>query len=158
MRTNEDRVGRRGTLAWVITGATDLYDDTVLPADGDVQWLFDRIGERLTQAGADAYRGSVVALLTLIADGVAHEQAALSFPASRVPPACSIAFCVDQGIGYDLARIGRRHGRDRRRSAAGAGRACRAAGIRLGTAGTWHVLSTRRAEPVQRPSSPPKVQ
>ncbi|MET8318491.1 protein phosphatase 2C domain-containing protein [Micromonospora sp. NPDC005189] len=105
-RANEDRVGHRGTLAWVIDGATDLYDDTVLPADSDVQWLVDTIGERLAQAGAGDYRGSAAALLTSIAADVAREQAALSFPASRVPPACSIAVCVDQGIGYDLARIG----------------------------------------------------
>ncbi|WP_433260957.1 protein phosphatase 2C domain-containing protein [Micromonospora vinacea] len=105
-RANEDRVGHRGTLAWVIDGATDLYDDTVLPADSDVQWLVDRIGERLTEAGLDEYRGPAAALLTSIADYVAREQAALPFPASRVPPACSIAVCVDQGTGYDLARIG----------------------------------------------------
>ncbi|MGA4727716.1 protein phosphatase 2C domain-containing protein [Micromonospora taraxaci] len=106
MRANEDRVGHRGTLAWVIDGATDLYDDTALPAGSDVQWLVDSIGERLTRAGADDYRGSAAALLTSIAADVASEQAALSFPAGRVPPACSIAVCVDQGVGYDLARIG----------------------------------------------------
>ncbi|MFF5199436.1 protein phosphatase 2C domain-containing protein [Micromonospora parva] len=106
MRANEDRVGHCGTLAWVIDGATDLYDDAELPADSDVQWLVDRIGERLTQACADNYQGSAAALLTSIADDVAREQIALSFPVSRVPPACSIAVCVDQRIGYDLARIG----------------------------------------------------
>ncbi|WP_181562646.1 protein phosphatase 2C domain-containing protein [Micromonospora noduli] len=105
-RANEDRVGHRGTLAWVIDGATDLYDDTALPADSDVQWLVDGISQRLTGAGADDYRGPAAALLTSIADDVARDQAALSFPASRVPPACSIAVCVDQGDGYDLARIG----------------------------------------------------
>ncbi|MGC4749661.1 protein phosphatase 2C domain-containing protein [Micromonospora sp. DT201] len=105
-RANEDRVGHRGTLAWVIDGATDLYDDTALPADSDVQWLVDMIGERLARAGANDYRASAGALLTSIAADVAREQAALSFPASRVPPACSIAVCVDQGTGYDLARIG----------------------------------------------------
>ncbi|MFI7605858.1 protein phosphatase 2C domain-containing protein [Micromonospora sp. NPDC049366] len=105
-RVNEDRVGHRGTLAWVIDGATDLYDDTVLPADSDVQWLVDRVGERLTQAGADDYRDCAAALLTSIAADVADEQATLAFPASRVPPACSIAVCVDQGTSYDLARIG----------------------------------------------------
>ncbi|MFF0318808.1 protein phosphatase 2C domain-containing protein [Micromonospora sp. NPDC005252] len=106
MRANEDRVGHRGTLAWVIDGATDLYDDKALPADSDVQWLVDSIGERLTQAGADDYRGSAAELLTLTAAEVAREQAALSFPPNRVPPACSIAVCVDQGTRYDLARIG----------------------------------------------------
>lgn len=105
-RANEDRVGHRGTLVWVTDGATDLYVDAALPADSDVQWLVDTIGDRLTRAGADAYRGSAASLLTSIAADVAHEQAVLSFPASRVPPACSIAVCVDQGTGYDLARIG----------------------------------------------------
>ena len=105
-RANEDRVGHRGTLAWVIDGATDLYADAALPADSDVQWLVDTIGERLVRAGADDYRGSAASLLTSIAGHVANEQMALSFPAGRVPPACSIAVCVDQGTGYDLARIG----------------------------------------------------
>ncbi|MEU5785301.1 protein phosphatase 2C domain-containing protein [Micromonospora lupini] len=105
-RANEDRVGHHGTLAWVIDGATDLYDDTALPADTDVQWLVDHLAERLTQAGADNYQGAAAALLTSLADDVARKQTALSFPERRVPPACSIAVCVDQGIGYDLARIG----------------------------------------------------
>ena len=105
-RANEDRVGHRGTLAWVIDGATDLYADTALPADSDVQWLVNGVGERLARAGAADYRGSAADLLASLAADVAREQEVLSFPASRVPPARSVAVCVDWGSGYDIARIG----------------------------------------------------
>ncbi|WP_276320373.1 protein phosphatase 2C domain-containing protein [Micromonospora zingiberis] len=106
VRTNEDRVGYGGTLAWVIDGATDLYQEAALPAESDVQWLVDTIGQYLSEAGADGYRGSAATLLEAVADDVAERQAALKFPAERVPPACSIALCVDQGTSYDISRIG----------------------------------------------------
>lgn len=105
-RANEDRVGHRGTLAWVIDGATDLYQEAALPADSDVQWLVDAVGQRLSDAGADGYRDSAATLLEAVADDVARRQAALGFPDSRVPPACSIALCVDQGSRFDISRIG----------------------------------------------------
>ncbi|BCJ62767.1 protein phosphatase 2C domain-containing protein [Micromonospora endophytica] len=105
-RTNEDRVGYAGSLAWVIDGATDLYPDAALPAESDVQWLVDTIGKYLSEAGAQGYRGAAAALLEAAADDVARRQKVLDFPAERVPPACSIALCVDQGPGYDISRIG----------------------------------------------------
>ncbi|MDG4797551.1 protein phosphatase 2C domain-containing protein [Micromonospora sp. WMMD1082] len=105
-RSNEDRVGYRGTLAWVIDGATDLYQEAVLPAASDVQWLVDTVAQQLADAGADGYRDSATVLLEAVADDVASRQAALGFPASRVPPACSVALCVDQGPRFDISRIG----------------------------------------------------
>lgn len=105
-RANEDRAGHRGTLGWVIDGATDLYDDAALPADSDVQWLVDTVGEQLTDAGAGAYRGDPAALLDTVAAEVARRQLAYGFPAERVPPACSIALCVDQGTGFAISRVG----------------------------------------------------
>ncbi|MFJ8582230.1 protein phosphatase 2C domain-containing protein [Micromonospora sp. NPDC093277] len=105
-RANEDRAGHRGTLAWVIDGATDLYQDGALPADSDVQWLVDTIDQHLTSAGEDGYHGAAASLLELIAGGIARQQRALGFPTDRVPPACSIALCVDQGVRYDISRIG----------------------------------------------------
>ncbi|SBT44594.1 protein phosphatase 2C domain-containing protein [Micromonospora narathiwatensis] len=105
-RANEDRAGHRGTLAWVIDGATDLYQDGALPADSDVQWLVDTVDQHLTSAGADGYRGAAATLLDIVADDVARQQRALGFPTGRVPPACSIALCVDQGLRYDISRVG----------------------------------------------------
>ncbi|GHJ16603.1 protein phosphatase 2C domain-containing protein [Micromonospora sp. AKA38] len=106
VRANEDRVGHRGTLGWVIDGATDLYDDAALPAGSDVQWLVDTVGERLTEAGADAYRDDPADLLDSVAAEVAQRQARLGFPDDRVPPACSIALCVDQGARFAISRVG----------------------------------------------------
>lgn len=105
-RANEDRLGFQGTMAWVIDGVTDLYEDSVLPADRDVHWLVDRTDRRLREAGADGYRGGGVALLESIADEAGGWQTAYNFPADRVPPACSIALCINQGTGYELVRIG----------------------------------------------------
>ncbi|MFG2054191.1 protein phosphatase 2C domain-containing protein [Micromonospora sp. NPDC048930] len=105
-RANEDRVGHCGTLGWVIDGATDLYDTAALPADSDVQWLVDTIGDRLTKAGADGYRGDPAVLLETVAAEVAQQQAAYEFPSDRVPPACSVAVCVDQGAGFAISRVG----------------------------------------------------
>ena len=105
-RANEDRVGYHGTLAWVIDGATDLYGDAALPADSDVQWLVDTIVEHLRRAGADGYHGAAATLLEEVATDVARQQVASGFPAERVPPACSIALCVDQGRQYEVSRIG----------------------------------------------------
>jgi hypothetical protein len=60
-RPNEDRAGHRGSLAWVIDGATDLYDDAALPAERDVHWLVDFVTEHLAEAGARGYRGQAAA-------------------------------------------------------------------------------------------------
>ncbi|MFY1702460.1 MULTISPECIES: hypothetical protein [Micromonospora] len=87
-------------------GATDLYHDAVLPAESDVQWLVDTVDELLAQAGAGHYRGPAAALLSTIADEVARRQITLGFPDERVPPACSIVLCVDQGTHYNIGRIG----------------------------------------------------
>ncbi|MFY1635193.1 hypothetical protein ACN27F_18280 [Solwaraspora sp. WMMB335] len=57
-RSNEDRVSHAGSLAWVIDGATDLYDDSALPAERDGVWLVDLIGALLAEAGTDGYQGS----------------------------------------------------------------------------------------------------
>ncbi|MFB9236291.1 protein phosphatase 2C domain-containing protein [Plantactinospora siamensis] len=103
---NEDRVGACGTLAWVLDGATDLYGNAALPAESDVQWLVDTVVRYLCEAGSASYRGSAADLLMEVAAAVAGEQARQGFPADRVPPACSVALCVDQGSRYDVARIG----------------------------------------------------
>lgn len=103
---NEDRVGSRGTLAWVIDGATDLYESAVLPAESDVQWLVDTLAWHLERAGSATYQGDATSLLLELGDVVARQQAELGFPADRVPPACSVALCVDQGPAYDTARVG----------------------------------------------------
>lgn len=105
-RANEDRAGQRGNLAWVIDGATDLYEDAALPAERDVHWLVDLVAERLGEAGAEGYRGSATTLLEDVAERVCQEQAALRFPAGRLPPAGSIAIAVDQGVTYQIARVG----------------------------------------------------
>lgn len=105
-RPNEDRVGRRGTVAWVIDGATDLYDDAALPAERDVHWLVDFVAEHLTEAGERAYRGPGAALLESIAERVCRQQKAYGFPGDRVPPACSVAVAVDRGDTYEITRIG----------------------------------------------------
>lgn len=103
---NEDRVGFHGTLAWVIDGATDLYDDAALPAERDVHWLVDFVVERLTEAGARGYRGSAAVLLEDVAEQACRQQEAYGFPTDRLPPACSIAILIDQGDRYEIARIG----------------------------------------------------
>ncbi|GAB3806531.1 protein phosphatase 2C domain-containing protein [Micromonospora zhanjiangensis] len=103
---NEDRVGCRGPLAWVIDGATDLYEEAALPADSDVLWLVDTLARHLDSAGTRGYRGSATELLTEISEIVAREQSALGFPVDRVPPACSVALLVDRGSRYDVTRIG----------------------------------------------------
>jgi hypothetical protein len=105
-RGNEDRVGHPGSLAWVIDGATDLYQDAALPADSDVQWLVDLVGQQLTDAGARGYSGAGAALLERVADEIAQRQTAHGFPTDRVPPACSIVVVVDQGDTYDITRVG----------------------------------------------------
>jgi serine/threonine protein phosphatase PrpC len=105
-RANEDRLGYRGTLAWVIDGATDLYHDAALPAGSDVQWLVDLVGQRLAEAGANGYRGTGSVLLDRIAEDVCQQQTAQGFPVDRVPPACSVAVAVDQGDTYDITRMG----------------------------------------------------
>ena len=104
-RTNEDRVGHSGTLAWVIDGCTDLHEDAFLPAGNDVQWLVDLVGDQLTRAGAAGYRGSGPELLASIADEVERQQTAHGFPTHRTPPACSIAVHVDQGATYEITRV-----------------------------------------------------
>jgi hypothetical protein len=106
LRPNEDRAGHRGSLAWVIDGATDLYDDAALPAERDVHWLVDFIAEHLGEAGARGYRGPAATLLDGIAELVSHQQQAYGFPADRLPPACSVALAVDQGDTYEITRIG----------------------------------------------------
>jgi serine/threonine protein phosphatase PrpC len=106
VRTNEDRTGHRGSLAWVIDGATDLYADSALPAESDVQWLVDFIGQRLTEAGAANYQGPAAALLDGIAREVHGELAALRFPADRMPPACSLVVVIDRPDSYEITRIG----------------------------------------------------
>lgn len=105
-RANEDRAGSAGTLAWVIDGATDLYDDTALPAESDVLWLVDTISQELRRAGLDQYHGNGPALLGHIAEQVSHQLTASAFPPDRVPPACSLAVVVDQGGTYEITRIG----------------------------------------------------
>ncbi|MFV2025215.1 protein phosphatase 2C domain-containing protein [Micromonospora sp. LOL_028] len=105
-RSNEDRVGHAGSLAWVIDGATDLYDDAALPAERDVVWLVDLVGALLTESGTDGYQGSGADLLERIAVEVHRQQEAYGFPSDRMPPACSIGLCVDRGDGFELTRIG----------------------------------------------------
>lgn len=104
--TNEDRAGHHGGLAWVIDGATDLYDDAALPAERDVHWLVDFVAEHLAEAGAGGYRGRISALLERIAELVCRQQAAYGFPTDRLPPACSIAVAVDRGATYEITRVG----------------------------------------------------
>ncbi|MEV6373586.1 protein phosphatase 2C domain-containing protein [Micromonospora musae] len=106
LRENEDRVGQQGALAWVIDGATDLHQDAALPAKSDVQWLVDTIDQQLTRAGESGYVGTAATMLEAVANDIARRQIALCFPAHRVPPACSVALCVDQGTRYDITRIG----------------------------------------------------
>lgn len=106
MRANEDRAGHAGSLAWVIDGATDLYDDAALPADRDVGWLVDVVAERLHEAGTACYQGSGSALLDDIAQQVCDQMTAHAFPAGRVPPACSLVIAVDRGDSYEITRIG----------------------------------------------------
>jgi hypothetical protein len=84
-RANEDRAGHAGGVVWVIDGATDLHDDTALPAESDVQWLVDVVAERLRQAGADGYRGRGPVLIDDIAEHVCDQMAAHAFPANRTP-------------------------------------------------------------------------
>jgi hypothetical protein len=105
-RANEDRVGFAGTLAWVIDGATDLYADAALPAGNDVLWLVDVVAQRLGHAGAEGYRGDGSDLLDGISGHVADQMAAHSFPAGRVPPACSLVVSVDRGRTFEITRVG----------------------------------------------------
>lgn len=106
-RANEDRSGARGTVGWVVDGATELYDDAVLPAESDVQWLVDFLTGELTAAGEARYQGPSQVLLRELAEKTEREQRRLSFPSDRTPPACSIAVIVDAGEeSYDISRIG----------------------------------------------------
>lgn len=105
-RANEDRAGHCGTLAWVIDGATDLYQDAALPGSRDVVWLVDYVGGRLAEFGAGGYRGPTARLLADLADQVAAQQRASAFPNGRLPPACSLAVVVDQGDSFEVARVG----------------------------------------------------
>src|SRR5690606_24668965 len=105
-RPNEDRAGHRGSLAWVIDGATDLYQDSVLPAERDVVWLVDFLSAQLSKRGEAGYRGAGSQLLAELAEAVCQEQVRHAFPAGRIPPACSLAIVVDQGDTYDVTRIG----------------------------------------------------
>ncbi|WP_158632423.1 hypothetical protein [Micromonospora sp. Llam0] len=99
-------MGHAGPLAWVIDGVTDLYDDTALPAERDVVWLVDLVGSLLTDAGTDGYQGNGADLLERIAVEVQRRQESYGFPPDRMPPACSIGLCIDQGDGFELTRIG----------------------------------------------------
>jgi hypothetical protein len=103
---NVDRVGRSGSLAWVIDGATDLYREAALPAGSDVEWLVDTLGTQLAEAGEAGYQGQGSALLDKMAEHVCQQQAVYGFPVDRLPPACSVAVLVDQGPAYEITRIG----------------------------------------------------
>jgi serine/threonine protein phosphatase PrpC len=105
-RTNEDRAGHAGSIAWVIDGATDLYEDTALPAESDVQWLVDVVAERLREAGTNGHQGSGPVLLDDISEHVCDQMAAHAFPADRTPPACSLVVVVDRGGLYEITRVG----------------------------------------------------
>lgn len=103
---NEDRAGHAGTLAWVIDGATDLYDDVMLPASNDVQWLVDRLVEHFTSAGEQRYCNGGPQLLEYVAGRVSEQMSLENFPQHRVPPACSLAILVDHGETYEITRLG----------------------------------------------------
>jgi hypothetical protein len=106
MRANEDRLGYRGTLAWVIDGATDLYHDAALPAGSDVQWLVDL---RRTAAGRGRSQRLPRHRLGLTGQDRGRRLPAADaqgFPVDRVPPVCSVAVAVDQGDTYDITRMG----------------------------------------------------
>jgi hypothetical protein len=105
-RPNEDRLGYAGRLAWVIDGATDLESDAFLPAGSDVQWLVDRLGERLAETGALGTSDGAEDLLCSLSAGIGDEIASLGFPSGRIHPTCSIGLLLAGDDRWELTRIG----------------------------------------------------
>jgi hypothetical protein len=106
-RVNEDRFGFSGNYAWVIDGATDLATEPFLPGASDVQWLVDRVGQRLHLRGEGkrAYPGAAHLLRELSSD-VSDDMKSLGFPPDRIHPTCSIGFLHVDVEKIELARIG----------------------------------------------------
>lgn len=71
---NDDRLGARGGLAWVIDGATDLGPPGLLGAQAGAAWLADTANALLAGAPADR---PVATLLAELAAGVAERFAAV---------------------------------------------------------------------------------
>ncbi|MEO3749955.1 hypothetical protein [Streptomyces sp. B6B3] len=105
-RLNEDRLGYAGRLAWVIDGATDLEKDVRLPAASDVQWLVDRLGERLTELGSHTGKEDVEGILRLLWERTRDDIVALGFPEGRIHPTCSVGLLLLGDDRWELARIG----------------------------------------------------
>ncbi len=116
-RTNEDRFGHAGNLAWVIDGATDLEADAFLPASSDVQWLVDRVGTCLAETDAEATKSNAEQLLNHLSSRIGLELNALEFPSGRIHPTCSIGLLLVGQNSLHLGRVGDptlpglRHGR-----------------------------------------------
>jgi hypothetical protein len=105
-RANEDRVGFAGNIAWVLDGGTSVADDVFLPAASDVQWLVDRVQDRLNTYGHDEFEGSATDLIWSLRVEIATELAELGFPADRLHPTCTIGVALDRGDRIELCRVG----------------------------------------------------
>ncbi|MEU1800767.1 hypothetical protein [Streptomyces sp. NPDC019937] len=103
---NEDRLGYSGNFAWVIDGATDLSAESFLPAESDVQWLVDRLGELLTEAGAVSLAADAREVLQCLSSRIERDIRELGFPEGRIHPTCSIGLLIAGTPDLQLARIG----------------------------------------------------
>lgn len=103
---NEDRLGHRDDLAWVIDGATSVEDAAFLPAATDVQWLVDSLGRRFAELPPAPGFANATALIEHVATGIEHDIAGLGFPDDRVHPTCSLGLLIDRGATFELARVG----------------------------------------------------
>lgn len=105
-RPNEDRYGFSGGGAWVIDGATDLENDSFLPASSDVLWLVDRVDELLRTKEAEDHYPGARAVLRDLSRQIGEEMHSLGFPDDRIHPTCSIGFLHADADRIELARIG----------------------------------------------------
>ncbi|GAB2806767.1 PP2C family serine/threonine-protein phosphatase [Streptomyces daliensis] len=104
--SNEDRLGNSGNFAWVIDGATDLSHDSFLPAETDVQWLVDRLGEHLTEIGTSSTSADARSLLASLSSRLGEEIREEKFPQDRIHPTCSIGLLISGPQNLQLARVG----------------------------------------------------
>jgi hypothetical protein len=105
-KPNEDRRGAGPHAAWVLDGATDIYNEPFLPAQNDVHFLVDRLDALLVQQAAGPIESPADDLLASVSHQIRDEIAALGFPAERTHPACSLGLLIDRGDSLELARIG----------------------------------------------------
>jgi hypothetical protein len=80
-RTNDDRVGHAGNLAWAIDGATDVLAERLLPGASDAAWF----AGALDRAFHDAAERGAATLTDVLAAATAQSASAFAALARRPP-------------------------------------------------------------------------